>query len=74
MRSNFRGYVATSLAVLALGVESVAVAAEETDAEEVSTSSWGSINTVVVTAKRDGYSLHDTSSATRTNTPLINVP
>ncbi|MCI2052496.1 MAG: TonB-dependent siderophore receptor [Sphingobium sp.] len=35
--------------------------------------SWGA-GAIVVTAKRDGYLLHEGGSATRTNTPLINVP
>lgn len=36
-------------------------------------SSWGG-DTIVVTGKRDRYVLQEASSATRTNTPLINVP
>jgi iron complex outermembrane receptor protein len=34
--------------------------------------SWGA--DVVVIARRDGYTGHDSSGATRTNTPLIHVP
>lgn len=36
-------------------------------------SSWGA-ESIIVTGKRDGYLLQSGSSATRTNTPLINVP
>ncbi|BBD97225.1 TonB-dependent siderophore receptor [Sphingobium amiense] len=35
--------------------------------------SWGA-GTIVVTGRRDGYTSHEGGSATRTNTPLINVP
>lgn len=34
--------------------------------------SWG--EEIVVTGKRNGYVIHDSGSATRTNTPLINIP
>ena len=73
MKPDFRECVPTFLAVLALGMQSPVHAAEDSGSEQVATSSWG-VTTVVVTAKRDGYSLQDASSATRTNTPLINVP
>lgn len=78
MRSNIRNCVAACFAVLAPGIVAVHAAEDQASPEnsapdELATSSWGA-NTVVVTGKRDHYLLHDTSSATRTNTPLINVP
>lgn len=39
---------------------------------DATSGSWA--GDVVITAKRDGYVSHDASSATRTNTPLIDVP
>lgn len=70
-------------AVLILCTESAAQAADESakpaqaSAKESSSdkdsSSWA-VDTVVVTGKHDGYVLPEGGSATRTNTPLINVP
>src|SRR4051794_25493268 len=45
--------------------------AQATPADTAS-ESWA--GDVVITGKRDGYVSHDASSATRTDTPLINVP
>jgi iron complex outermembrane receptor protein len=47
--------------------------AAQSDSAEDSTHSWSG-ETVVVQGKHNGYSASDAGSATRTNTPLIDVP
>ena len=85
MKPSIRKCIPSSafFGVLALCMGSAAYAADSTTGTQASagesredkdsTKSWA-IDTIVVTAKRDGYVLQDGSSATRTNTPLINVP
>ena len=69
-RKGLRLGVAAALATTFLTQPGFAQTKAETD-ENVN--SWGA-GAIVVTAKRDGYLLHEGGSATRTNTPLINVP
>lgn len=62
-----------SISAAALAATFLTPAAHAQEASEESQSSWGG-DAIVVTGKRDGYVLQEGSSATRTNTPLINIP
>lgn len=63
----------TALVTVTLVAASSQVFASETDTAKDAPSSWAG-DTVVVTGKRDGYVVPEGGSATRTNTPLIEVP
>ncbi len=60
--------LATTLLAHAANAQTADAQAARADAEQ----SWA--GDIVVTAKSNGYVLHEGSSATRTDTPLINVP
>ena len=80
MRNDVRLSSALMVAVVLTPAASAQTAPENAPAtqtapgeeENDATASWGA--DVVVTGKRDGYTGLDSSSATRTNTPLIDVP
>ncbi len=56
----------------ALATTFLTQAAHAQTSQSDATQSWA--GDIVVTAKHEGYVAHDASSATRTNTPLIDVP
>lgn len=62
-----------SLTVIAALWFSSPAMAQTVPAEEGQTPSWSGSD-IVVTGVRDGYSAPETSAATRTDTPLIQVP
>lgn len=60
------------LALSALSTTFLAATAHAQTAQ-ANTPSWAA-DTIVVTGRRDGYAVPDSSSATRTDTPLIDIP
>src|SRR5512142_2584341 len=68
--STVRG---TAFIAATLVAASAQVLASETDTGKDASPSWAG-DTVVITGKRDGYVVPEGGSATRTNTPLIEVP
>ena len=63
----------TALATLTLVAASAQVLGSENGTDKETSQSWAG-DTVIVTGKRDGYVVPEGGSATRTNTPLIEVP
>lgn len=64
--------LALSLALATTSLTQPGYAQTQDDTDQ-NAGSWGA-GTIVVTGRRDGYTLHEGGGATRTNTPLINVP
>lgn len=69
-RKSFAAYLSVSLSLYFCS----SVAAQSTNSDSGKDTSGEPVETIVITGTRDGYSVATTSTATRTDTPLIEVP